>query len=179
MKALFSSKYIDIHLIKGIVLGVAKADNEYALMLGCIVIEFKPQRNVKLKRGTRVGKPSTFQWAHGRLGVWASGRLGTRANGHRARDRKRFRSRQRGDSDTIAECSHGNCGQSTGRGHCKKTMGIRNRNTTNNHRWVYTHIPFPNIPISPTFAQSQKQILNKTSFKWQSIYVIFMSNKKL
>ena len=57
---LISNKYLEIHLIKGIVLGVAKADNEYALMLGCIVIEFKPQRNVKLKRGTRVGKPSTF-----------------------------------------------------------------------------------------------------------------------
>jgi len=60
MKTLLSSKYIDIHLIKGIVVGIAKADNEYALMLGCVVIEFKPQRNVKLKRGTRVGKPSTF-----------------------------------------------------------------------------------------------------------------------
>jgi hypothetical protein len=57
---LISNKYLEIHLIKGIVLGVAKADNEYALMLGCVVIEFKPQRNVKLKRGTRVGKPSTF-----------------------------------------------------------------------------------------------------------------------
>jgi hypothetical protein len=57
---LISNKYLEIHLIKGIVLGVAKADNEYAIMLGCIVIEFKPQRNVKLKRGTRVGKPSTF-----------------------------------------------------------------------------------------------------------------------
>jgi hypothetical protein len=64
MKTLFSNKYIDIHLIKGIVLGVAKADNEYALMLGFIVIELKPQRNVKLKRhtwgGTNVGKPTTF-----------------------------------------------------------------------------------------------------------------------
>ncbi len=57
---LISNKYLEIHLIKGIVLGVAKADNDYAIMLGCIVIEFKPQRNVKLKRGTRVGKPSTF-----------------------------------------------------------------------------------------------------------------------
>jgi hypothetical protein len=60
MKTLLSSKYIDIHLIKGIMVGIAKADNEYALMIGCVVIEFKPQRNVKLKRGTRVGKPSTF-----------------------------------------------------------------------------------------------------------------------
>ena len=60
MKTLLSSKYIDIHLIKGIMVGIAKADNEYALMLGCVVIEFKPQRSVKLKRGTRVGKPSTF-----------------------------------------------------------------------------------------------------------------------
>jgi hypothetical protein len=60
MKTLFSSKYIDIHLIKGIMVGIAKADNEYALIIGCICIEFKPQRNVKLKRGTRVGKPSTF-----------------------------------------------------------------------------------------------------------------------
>jgi len=60
MKTLLSSKYIDIHLIKGIMVGIAKADNEYALMLGCVVIEFKPQRNVKLKRGTRDGKPSTF-----------------------------------------------------------------------------------------------------------------------
>ena len=60
MKTLLSSKYIDIHLIKGIMVGIAKADNEYALILGCVVIEFKPQRNVKLKRGTRVGKPSTF-----------------------------------------------------------------------------------------------------------------------
>jgi hypothetical protein len=60
MKTLLSSKYIDIHLIKGIMVGIAKADNEYALMLGCVVIEFKPQRNVKLKRGTRVGKLSTF-----------------------------------------------------------------------------------------------------------------------
>jgi len=60
MKTLLSNKYIDIHLIKGIMVGIAKADNEYALMLGCVVIEFKPQRNVKLKRGTRVGKPSTF-----------------------------------------------------------------------------------------------------------------------
>jgi len=57
---LISNKYLEIHLIKGIVLGIAKADNDYAIMLGCIVIEFKPQRNVKLKRGTRVGKPSTF-----------------------------------------------------------------------------------------------------------------------
>jgi hypothetical protein len=57
---LFSNKFMDIHLIKGIMVGIAKADNEYALMLGCVVIEFKPQRNVKLKRGTRVGKPSTF-----------------------------------------------------------------------------------------------------------------------
>ena len=60
MKTLLSSKYIDIHLIKGIMVGIAKADNEYALMIGCVVIEFKPQRNIKLKRGTRVGKPSTF-----------------------------------------------------------------------------------------------------------------------
>jgi hypothetical protein len=61
---LISNKYLEIHLIKGIVLGVAKADNEYALMLGFIVIEFKVQRNVKLKRhtwgGTNVGKSTTF-----------------------------------------------------------------------------------------------------------------------
>ncbi len=57
---LISNKYLEIHLIKGIVLGVAKADNDYALMLGFIVIEFKPQRNVKFKRGTHIGKPSTF-----------------------------------------------------------------------------------------------------------------------
>jgi len=46
--------------MKTLLMGIAKADNEYALMLGCVVIEFKPQRNVKLKRGTRVGKLSTF-----------------------------------------------------------------------------------------------------------------------
>lgn len=52
MKTLISNKYINIHLIKGIVLGVAKADDDYALMLGFIVIEFKPQRTVKPKRHT-------------------------------------------------------------------------------------------------------------------------------
>ena len=64
MKALFSSKYIDIHLIKGIVVGIAKADDDYALMLGCIVIEFKKQYTIEPKRrtfnGTHTGKPSTF-----------------------------------------------------------------------------------------------------------------------
>ena len=61
---LISNKYINIHLIKGIMVGLAKADDDYALMLGFIVIEFKVQRNVKLKRhtwgGTNVGKPTTF-----------------------------------------------------------------------------------------------------------------------
>jgi len=64
MKALFSSKYIDIHLIKGIMVGIAKADDEYALMIGCIAIEFKAYNMFKRKRntwsGTHAGKPSTF-----------------------------------------------------------------------------------------------------------------------
>ena len=60
MKTLLSSKYIDIHLIKGIMVGIAKADNEYALMIGCVVIEFKPQRKRSKWEGTRAGKPSNI-----------------------------------------------------------------------------------------------------------------------
>ena len=52
MKQLFRSKYIDISLIKGIVVGVAKADDEYALMLGFIVIEFKTYNMFRQAKNT-------------------------------------------------------------------------------------------------------------------------------
>ena len=55
MKQLFRSKYIDISLIKGIVVGVAKADDDYALMIGFIVIEFKPYNMF------RKSKPSKYE----------------------------------------------------------------------------------------------------------------------
>jgi hypothetical protein len=55
---LFSSKYINIHIIKGFILGVAKADDDYALMLGFIVIEFKKQYTIEPKRRTFEGTHS-------------------------------------------------------------------------------------------------------------------------
>jgi hypothetical protein len=41
MKQLFRNNFIEVSLVKGIILGVAKADDNYALMIGCILIEFK------------------------------------------------------------------------------------------------------------------------------------------
>jgi hypothetical protein len=62
MKTLFTSKYIEVSLVTGLVVGIAKADDTYALLLGFIVIEFKAYNMVKNKRGkwegTRAGKPN-------------------------------------------------------------------------------------------------------------------------
>jgi hypothetical protein len=41
MKELFRNNFIEVSLIKAVVIGVAKADDNYALMLGCLIIEFK------------------------------------------------------------------------------------------------------------------------------------------
>ena len=52
MKQLFRNNFIEVSLIKGIVLGVAKADDEYALMLGFIVIEFKTYNMFRQAKNT-------------------------------------------------------------------------------------------------------------------------------
>lgn len=52
----FSNNYINIILIKGIVIGVAKADDEYALLFGCVVIEFKFYNMFRKNKNT----PNTF-----------------------------------------------------------------------------------------------------------------------
>ena len=62
MKSLFTSKYIEVSLVTGLVVGVAKADDTYALLLGFIIIEFKAYNMVKHKRGkwngTHKGTPN-------------------------------------------------------------------------------------------------------------------------
>ena len=42
MKQLFRNNFIEVSLVKALVVGVAKADDNYALLLGFIIIEFKP-----------------------------------------------------------------------------------------------------------------------------------------
>jgi hypothetical protein len=56
MKVLFSNNYIEVILIKGIVFGFAKADDDYALLFGCIIIEFKPHNMFRKTKNT----PNTF-----------------------------------------------------------------------------------------------------------------------
>ena len=47
---LFRSNYIEISLFSGIALGIAKADDNYALLLGFVVIEFKPYNVFRKKK---------------------------------------------------------------------------------------------------------------------------------
>jgi len=42
MKQLITNKFIEVSLVKALVVGVAKADDNYTLLLGFIIIEFKP-----------------------------------------------------------------------------------------------------------------------------------------
>lgn len=42
MKQLFRNNFIEVSLVKALVVGIAKADDNYALLLGFIIIEFKP-----------------------------------------------------------------------------------------------------------------------------------------
>ena len=56
MKVLFRNNYVEVLLIKGIVFGFAKADDEYALLLGCVVIEFRVYNMFRKTKNT----PNTF-----------------------------------------------------------------------------------------------------------------------
>ena len=42
MKLLFRNNYIEVSLIKGLLVGAGKADDTYAIFLGCLVLEIKP-----------------------------------------------------------------------------------------------------------------------------------------
>ena len=54
MKTLLRNNYIELSLVKAIVVGVGKADDTYALFLGCLVLEIKPWMF------KRKPKPQTF-----------------------------------------------------------------------------------------------------------------------
>ena len=53
---IFNNNYIEVILIKGIALGFVKADDEYALLIGCVVIEFRPYNMFRKNKNT----PNTF-----------------------------------------------------------------------------------------------------------------------
>ena len=53
---IFNNNYIEVILIKGIVFGFTKADDNYALLLGCVVIEFKTYNMFRKNKNT----PNTF-----------------------------------------------------------------------------------------------------------------------
>jgi hypothetical protein len=52
----FNNNYIEVILIKGIAFGFVKADDEYALLFGCVVIEFKTYNMFRKTKNT----PNTF-----------------------------------------------------------------------------------------------------------------------
>jgi hypothetical protein len=51
MKILISTRLFEVALIRAVVFGVAKSDAEYALLLGCIMIEFKPYNLFRKPKG--------------------------------------------------------------------------------------------------------------------------------
>ena len=54
MKTLIRNNYIELSLVKALVVGVGKSDDAYALFLGCLVLEIKPWAF------KRKSKPQTF-----------------------------------------------------------------------------------------------------------------------
>ena len=56
MKQLFRNNLIEVSLVKALVVGVAKTDDNYALLLGFLVIEFKPYNMFRKAKNT----PITF-----------------------------------------------------------------------------------------------------------------------
>ena len=42
MKTLFRNNYVELFVVKALVVGVGKTDDTYALFLGCLVFEIKP-----------------------------------------------------------------------------------------------------------------------------------------
>ena len=63
MKQLFRSKYMEIHLVKGLLLGVGYDGDHFIIMIGCIAFEFQTymfKRRRNKWEGTRTGKPSNI-----------------------------------------------------------------------------------------------------------------------
>ena len=56
MKELIRNNYIEVSLFKGIAFGAVKADDNYALMILCVVIEIKPYNIFRMGKKT----PNTF-----------------------------------------------------------------------------------------------------------------------
>ncbi len=54
MKTLFRNNYVELFVVKALVVGVGKTDDTYALFLGCLVFEIKPWAF------KRKPKPQTF-----------------------------------------------------------------------------------------------------------------------